>query len=481
MMAGAFFPLFLQQSMPAILNLEIRIVAPAWIAGAHGQGRCKLRAPAPSLVLDLSIAARLATLISLLALALAGCGQASDGGTTIELWAMGSEGAKVQQLLPEFQRSHPGLRVTVQQIPWSAAHEKLLTAYAGGNLPDVVQLGSTWIAEFVAIGALQALDELQSAAGLPLDDYYPATLEANRLDGKLYALPWYVDTRVLFYRKDLLSKAGVGQTPSTWQQWLSALRRVQSAKLADYGLLLSTDEWELPTALAWQTGSTLLRDNDRYSDFQSNAFDAAFRFCHGLFQHPWVLGQSTSQMASLPMEFGRGYFAAFVSGPWNVGELRQRLPAALQKRWATAPMPAMQGSEPGLSLANGASLAISRHSRQPQAAWTLLEYLAQPAQQARFYQLTGDLPPRRSAWKDPILDNAPPWTPSSANSPICAPRPKCRNGNASPAKSANTPNKPYAAASPWNKPWKPWSATPAKSWLNAAGCWKKQEQAGKRF
>jgi multiple sugar transport system substrate-binding protein len=340
-------------------------------------------------------------------LTLAGCGKTNEGGTIIELWAMGSEGAKVQQLLPEFELTHPGLRVKVQQIPWSAAHEKLLTAYAGGNLPDVVQLGSTWIAEFVAIGALRPLDDLQSAAGLPLDDYYPATLEANRLDGKLYALPWYVDTRVLFYRKDLLGKAGYSQAPTTWQQWLIALHQVQTAKLAGYGLLLSTDEWELPTALAWQTGSSLLRDNDRYSDFHGDAFDAAFRFCHGLFQHPWVLGQSTSQMASLPMEFGRGYFAAFISGPWNVGELRQRLPAALQKRWATAPMPAMHGSEPGLSLANGASLAISRHSHQPQAAWALLEFLAQPAQQARFYQLTGDLPPRRSAWSDPILDKDP--------------------------------------------------------------------------
>jgi multiple sugar transport system substrate-binding protein len=57
----------------------------------------------------------------------------------------------------------------------------------------------------------------------------------------------------------------------------------------------------------------------------------------------------------------------------------------------------------GASLAGGASLALSRTSPRREAAWTLLEFLAQPEQQARFYQLTGDLPARQSAWTDPAL------------------------------------------------------------------------------
>jgi multiple sugar transport system substrate-binding protein len=51
---------------------------------------------------------------------------------------MGQEGEQVRALLPEFERRHPGIRVRVQQIPWSAAHEKLLTAYAGDAMPDAV-------------------------------------------------------------------------------------------------------------------------------------------------------------------------------------------------------------------------------------------------------------------------------------------------------------------------------------------------------
>ncbi len=73
---------------------------------------------------------------------------------------MGREGEVVQKLMPEFERRHPGLRLRVQQIPWSAAHEKLLTAYAGDAMPDIFQLGNTWVPEFVALGALIDLAHL---------------------------------------------------------------------------------------------------------------------------------------------------------------------------------------------------------------------------------------------------------------------------------------------------------------------------------
>src|SRR5512139_3304406 len=83
----------------------------------------------------------------------AGCRPGADA-TVLELWAMGREGEVVQQLVPAFEARNPGARVRVQQIPWSAAHEKLLTAYVGDAMPDVVQVGNTWLAELVALGAL---------------------------------------------------------------------------------------------------------------------------------------------------------------------------------------------------------------------------------------------------------------------------------------------------------------------------------------
>ena len=65
--------------------------------------------------------------------------------TVVKFWGLGNEGEMVKSLIPEFERRHPGIKIELQQIPWTAAHEKLLTAFAGGSLPDVFQLGNTWI------------------------------------------------------------------------------------------------------------------------------------------------------------------------------------------------------------------------------------------------------------------------------------------------------------------------------------------------
>src|SRR5713101_284265 len=103
------------------------------------------------------LVARLGVLsLSLLVL---GCRADANAPVVVEFWAMGREGEVVQSLVPEFERQTPGVRIRVQQIPWNAAHEKLLTAYVGDAMPDVFQAGNTWIPEFVALDAIEPLDE----------------------------------------------------------------------------------------------------------------------------------------------------------------------------------------------------------------------------------------------------------------------------------------------------------------------------------
>src|SRR5262249_60297124 len=88
-------------------------------------------------------------------------------------------------------------------------------------------------------------------------------------------------------------------------------------------------------------------------------------------------------------------------GPWNIGELRRRLPPEQQDSWMTAPLPGPNG--PGASIAGGSSLVVFRASPHQAAAWRLVEFLSQPRVQRRFHALTGDLPPRRATWTDPEL------------------------------------------------------------------------------
>ncbi len=354
---------------------------------------------------------------ALLVLGLSGCDSTTDRAGVVEFWAMGQEGEQVKALLPEFERRHPGLRVRVQQIPWSAAHEKLLTAYAGDAMPDLFQIGNTWIPEFVALRAIEPLDQrLQTWPHAALNDYFPGILATNRLNGQTYALPWYVDTRLFFYRTDLLAAAGFTDPPTTWEDWLRAMGRIKAQAGSErYAILLTVNEWQFPVILALQRGATLLRDHDQYGNFQEPHFREAFDFYLSLFERGLAPPVGNTQMANLYQEFANGAFAVYVSGPWNIGELGRRLPAAVQPHWNTAPLPGWIPPHPnppppggreswvGASLAGGASLALSRTSPRREAAWTLLEFLAESEQQVRFYQLTGDLPARQSAWTDPAL------------------------------------------------------------------------------
>jgi multiple sugar transport system substrate-binding protein len=98
-------------------------------------------------------------------------------------------------------------------------------------------------------------------------------------------------------------------------------------------------------------------------------------------------------------------FSFYISGPWNIAEFKKWLPAALNDAWMTAPMPGPQG--PGASSAGGASLVIFSSSQVKPAAWTLMEYLSRSPVQQRFYELTGNMPPRRSTWQSSTLAGSP--------------------------------------------------------------------------
>ncbi len=146
-----------------------------------------------------------------LALLLGACGHRRPKVEVLHFWAMGDEAEVLAQLLPEFERTHPLVHVEVQQLAWTAAHEKLLTAIAGDATPDLCQLGNTWIPELVALHALAPLAGARRriARRSSADDYFPGVWQTNVLDGALYGVPWYVDTRLLFYRSDLLQGGGL--------------------------------------------------------------------------------------------------------------------------------------------------------------------------------------------------------------------------------------------------------------------------------
>lgn len=324
----------------------------------------------------------------------------------VRFWAMGREGEVATRLLEAFERE-TGLSVRVEQLPWTAAHEKLLTAFAGDATPDVAQIGNTWLPELVALDALEPLDaRLRASGAVDLGDYHAGIVATNVLDERQWGVPWYVDTRVLFYRRDLLARAGHGAPPRDWDEWQAQMVDLKAIVGDDrYAVLLPLNEYEPMLALWLQQEDPLLRDGGRRGNFRSEGFARTLRFYLSLFERRLAPPVMNNQIANVWNEFGRGYFSFYISGPWQIGEFKRRLPPELQPAWMTAPLPGPRG--PGASIAGGSSLAIFRRSPRKDAAWRLVEFLSRTEVQQEFYRLTGNLPARRSAWADPALAGDP--------------------------------------------------------------------------
>lgn len=295
------------------------------------------------------------------AMALAGCGRAS-GQKEIKFWGVGREGDVAEELIRGFERQYPDIKVNVQKMPFTAAHEKLLTAFAGETLPDICQLGNTWIPEFAALDALEPLDGYVAASKqIALDDYFEGILASNRLGQVLFGIPWYVDTRLLYYRRDLLRQAGFDEPPRTWRQWSDMLGAIKELVGPDrYSVLLPVNEFEPLLVLALQMPSQLLRDDGRWGNFRSADFRRVLTFYESIFARGWAPRMTNTQISNVWDEFGRGSFSFYISGPWNIAEFKKRLPPSLQDAWMTAPMPGPDG--PGFSSAGGSSLVVFKTS-----------------------------------------------------------------------------------------------------------------------
>lgn len=341
----------------------------------------------------------------LAALAIGACGAKTDDREVVTFWVMGFEGQMVAQLLPEFERLHPDIRVDLQQMPVLSAHEKLLTAFAGDALPDVTPLGNTWIPEFAELDALVPLDaRIAATPGFDVADFYTGAWDSGVVDGEVFAVPWYVETRLPFYRTDILREAGIDEPPVDWDGWRAAMAAVKRHVGPDrYAILLPLNEFEPLLNLAIH--DPLLRDDGRHGNFRSEGFKRTLAFYKEIFDQGWAPRVANTAISNVWDEFGKGYFSFYVNGPWNIAEFRKRLPEAVSDDWMTMPLPGPDG--PGASVAGGTSFVIFRGSGHKDAAWKLIAWLSSPEVQVKFHGLTGNLPSRRSPWRSPELAGDP--------------------------------------------------------------------------
>lgn len=329
--------------------------------------------------------------------------------TEIEFWAMGIEGEKASELARLFEAENPDIKVNINQIPWTAAHEKLMTAFASETLPDVFQLGNTWIPEFRALDALESLDGyIADSRVIKRSEYFEGIWETNLLENSTLGIPWYVDTRVLFYRSDLLKKAGFNSSPRTWNDLYFQSQKIKQLCTSEncYSFFVPVNEWVPFILFGIQNNARLLRENDSYGDFSSVEFRESFEFLMKFFEEE-LAPKDMQSVLNIYQAFESGYFAFYITGPWNIGEFQRRLSPAMKGKWMIAPLPSPDENYPGYSIAGGASLVISRFSEKKTAAWKFIEFMSRPDNQLRFYKIVAALPPNKTVWENKILADNP--------------------------------------------------------------------------
>lgn len=322
---------------------------------------------------------------------LAGCAPSRDADA-VSFWAQSTEGENAPRLLPLFKAA-TGIDVDLQSLPWTAAHEKILTAYAGAALPDVMMIANGWLAELHMLGI---------AAPLPRSlapDLFPGVLRSVSVGDRPFALPWMVDTQVQYYRRDLLADAGYPAPPADWAGWKRMARAVKQRRPDRWVVLMLLDWPEHLFGYAAQQPDPLLRDRWSRGNFRSPGFRAVLAHYKSLFDEglaPPIVG---TEMGDMGNAFGSGWVAILPGGANFVGDLHNRfIPDRL---WAAAEMPGPHGPAPGPVAGN--SLVIAATCPRPDRAWALARFLCEPGTQRRFHGITGDLPSRPSAWTVPAL------------------------------------------------------------------------------
>ncbi|MFF9864536.1 ABC transporter substrate-binding protein [Streptomyces sp. NPDC013953] len=370
----------------------------------------------------------------LLALAVVLCGHAAsagpgdggrdDGRGPMTLATAGDLTGYLGPVLEGWNRTHPGERVSLVELPDSADETRaqmITDLKSGGGRFDVLNIDVAWTSEFAAAGWIAPLERDR----FPLPSFLPPVVDTATYDGKLHAVPYVTNAGMLFYRKDVLDGEGE-RPPRTWAELERQARTLAPRHgLAGYaGQFLPYEGLTVNAAEAvYSAGGTILGDDGERVTVDSAAARSGLGFLARGVRDGWIPREALTfkeEESRQAFQDGRllflrnwPYAYAGASGPGS----------AVAGKFGAVPLPGPDG--PGTSVLGGSNLAVSTHARHPRSARDLIAYLTSEQVQRRVLT-EGALPPVRAAlYTDPALVRAFPYLPTLRASVLAAePRPK---------------------------------------------------------
>lgn len=339
---------------------------------------------------------KILTLLMVFVLVLSGCSAATDT-KKITVWAMGMEGEKLGEFSKKYTETS-GITVEVVAIPWDQANEKITTAIASGQVPDALQIGNSWIAQFASTGAFADLANFQQA-NFSKENFFTGAASLMEFDGKMVTVPWYVDSRVLFYRKDVVkTSCGSANAPKDWTELYECALKLSKRGDNLFGIDLEIKDQALLSQFAWANGFEYKTNGDK-SDFTDPKMLETVEYFNKFFETGAAkantgldsIASFTDEKATLPM---------FISGPWMVKPIDEALKGDKSK-WGVAPIPA--GKAGSFSVMGGTNLAIMEKAKNKEEAAKYINWLVDEKTQVDWYNTIGALPAVKSAWSDEKL------------------------------------------------------------------------------
>ena len=316
----------------------------------------------------------------------------------------------IEEMIADFHRQHPDIRVRGMLTPMQQIQQKLLLSVAGGVPPDVVRFYTDLGGELMAREGLERMDVLAARDGLDMNAFYPVSVEQNTYNGRLYGMPWVLSPKALLYNRRLFREAGLDpdRPPRTWEELeAAAVRLTKKDARGNITQLGYADVNEFRTYL-WQSGGELLTPDSRHPafhgpeglrtatfwrDFQDNV--AGSREAINAFAAQFS-GASTDP-------FGMERLAMRMDSPFRLPDFQRYFP---NLDYAATSIPIPPGGERVTEVV-GNSLVIPRGSRHKEAAWTFVKFATRKDQLLRVCARSGRLPARIDAAMDPVYTEHP--------------------------------------------------------------------------
>lgn len=180
------------------------------------------------------------------------------------------------QLINTYEKTHPGIQIKTQSLPYEQLKQKLTNALLANNPPDLAAGLNTWLADFYRMNALPNLT--QEVKNWPVADHiYDSVWSAVTINNEIVAFPWYIGVRATLYHQDALKKAGISEPPQTWEELFNAVPKLLKVPGVKYPYGIATDTARGPQELViylWGNNVSLVRKkgpNEFRNVWQSNS------------------------------------------------------------------------------------------------------------------------------------------------------------------------------------------------------------------